>query len=202
MASPIEQLQDRTAVPDERPRIVRIADQDADEVLDALSSDTARSTFRSLFDDPGTASELAGRLDTSVQNVHYHLTNLQEAELIEPIDTVYSQKGNEMTVYGPATDPLVFVGDADRVPRVRRSLPGVVGGLALLSVASLLVQWGAERLYRSAGADAAGPLSVGPADSGAPGALTRLVFEVLEPGLVFFVGCLVAAAVVVLIAQR
>jgi DNA-binding transcriptional ArsR family regulator len=207
MASPIEKLQERTGLPSERARVLRMTDSDADEALDALSSDTGRTTYRVLFDEPGTASELAERLDTSVQNVHYHLSNLQEAGLVEPIDTVYSQKGNEMTVYGPATDPLVFVGDDDRVPVVRQSLSGLVGGLALLAVASLLVQWGGERLYRAGGgpgappAGSAGPLSVN--GGGAPtGTLTWLVFDLLEPGLVFFAGCLVAAAVAVVVARR
>jgi hypothetical protein len=38
---------------------------------------------------------------------------------------------------------------------------------------------------------------------GAPtGTLTWLVFDLLEPGLVFFAGCLVAAAVAVVVARR
>jgi hypothetical protein len=134
-------------------------------------------------------------VDTSVQNLHYHLTQLGEADLVEQVDTVYSSRGNEMTVYGPTSDPLVFVGDEQNASAVRGALGDVVGGLALLGVASLLVQWGATRLA----GDTGGPLGVvEPASrtptGGADGTLAALVFEVLEPGLVFFVACLVVAA--------
>ncbi|WP_267643582.1 ArsR/SmtB family transcription factor [Haloarchaeobius amylolyticus] len=201
MSGLIDRIQDRTATADERMRVLGMAEADTDEVLDALSSETGRTTFRTLFDEPGTASELADRLDTSVQNVHYHLTNLQDADLVEPIDTIYSEKGNEMTVYGPANDPLVFVGDDDRRSVVETSLTQVVGGLGLLAAGSLLVQWGAERLVRegTAGGATGGP--AGPAGEAAPslfadGSLGYLVFEVFEPGLLFFASCLIVAAVV------
>lgn len=52
---------------DDRPtRIIEIADDDAPEVFDALSSDTARSLLSHLHADPQTASDLAERVDTSV----------------------------------------------------------------------------------------------------------------------------------------
>ena len=203
MASPIERIQRRTASPDEQPRVIDVNATDADAVLDALSSDTGRSTYRALFDEPGTASEIADRLDTSLQNTHYHLSNLRDAGLVEEIDVVYSAKGNEMTVYGPANDPLVLVGDDARVPRVERSLSGVVGGLGVLAVASLLVQWGAERLLRDAltSPGSAGPSSY-PAAEPVTGPVVHLVFDVLEPGMVFFVSCLAIAAVAVTVAER
>ena len=180
-----------------------MADGDADEVLDALAPETRRRTFRALFDEPATTSELADRLDTSLQNVHHHLSTLREAELVEPIDTVYSEKGNEMTVYAPASDPLVFVGDGDRLGPVERSLSGVVGGLGLLAAASLLVQWAAERLARARlPADDIGPASSVPADPASSESLAWLVFSVLEPGLLFFLGCLVVAGLVALVGEK
>ena len=199
MASPIERLQQRTESPDERARVLGMTDDDADEVLDALSSDTRRRVVRALFEEPATASELADRLDTSIQNLHYHLTTLEESGLVEPVETVYSAKGNEMDVYAPASDPLVFVGDDDRFPVVERSLGNVVTGLALLAGASLLVQWGAERLLRPAiaASNNVGPASAASLDPSTTGTPAWLLFEVLEPGVVFFAGCLLVAALVV-----
>lgn len=204
MASPIERLSERTGTPDEDTRVLEMTDVESDQVLDALSSESARATLRALFEDPATTTELADSLDSSVQNVHYHISNLQDAELVEPIDTVYSPKGNEMTVYGPANDPLVFVGDGDRTPLVRQSLRNVAGGLGVLALASLLVQWAAERLVRArlGTGDVVGASGVGPADPTPGGTLLWLVFEVLEPGLVFFLGCLVVAAVVTIPGRR
>ncbi len=196
----IERLQTGTASPDEQLRVLDVDGEETDEVIDALSSETSRAMFRTLFEKPATPSEIAERVDTSVQNVNYHVSNLETAGLVEPIDTRYSEKGNEMTVYGPATDPLVFVGNHDIRPRVERSLSNVVSGLAVLGLASLFVQWGAERLVDSPnGAGAVGPASPGATSEWT---LTWLIFEVLEPGLLFFVGCLLVLSVVVLATER
>ena len=197
----IERLQSDTASPDEQLRVIDVEDEATDEVLDALSSETSRAMYRTLFESPATPSEIATRVDTSVQNVNYPVTNLEAAGLVEPIDTRYSEKGNEMTVYGPATDPLVFVGNRDVRSRIEGSLSDVVAGLGVLGVASLFVQWGAERLVDSpSGAGAVGPAS--PGSEPAARTLTWLVFEVLEPGLLFFVGCLLVLATVVLVTDR
>jgi DNA-binding transcriptional ArsR family regulator len=188
MSGLIDRIQDRTARTDERPRVLDVDEAEADAVIDALSSETRRAVFRTLFDDPGTASDVADRLDTSVQNVHYHLSTLTEAELVEAVDTRYSEKGNEMTVYGPASDPIVFVGNRDIGPHVRRSLTDVVAGLGVLGLASVLVQWGAKRLVAPAatGIGVVEPASRSAADS----TLATLVFTAAEPGVLFFLGCL------------
>jgi DNA-binding transcriptional ArsR family regulator len=203
MSGLIERLQNRTGTPDEQPLVLDVDDADADEVLDALASETGRSLYRTLFEEPGAASEIADRCDTSVQNVHYHISNLEEAGLVEPIETVYSEKGNEMTIYGPASDPLVLVGNRGLSSQVRQSLTDVVAGLGVLALASLLVQYGAERLASTAGRGG----TLGPASPTAPqadpgGTLAWLVFEVVEPGLLFFCGCLVLISVLGLATRR
>jgi len=204
MSGLIDSIQDRTATSNEHARVLEMADADAAEVLNALSSDTARATFRTLFDEPGTPSEIADSVDTSVQNVHYHLTNLQDADLVEPIDTIYSEKGNEMTVYGPASDPLVFVGDERRTPAVQQSLTEVVGGLGVLGLASLFVQFGAERLMQRASRapDVVGPASPDATVTPPRGTVAWVVFEVVEPGVLFFLGCLVVVGAVALLRAR
>jgi len=195
MSGLIDRIQSR-ADARERPRVLGVDEGEADEVLDALASDTARRLYRGLFEEPATPSEIAARADTSIQNVNYHLGNLQEADLVEAVDTVYSEKGNEMTVYAPASDPLVFVGNRGIEPRVRSSITDVVGGVGLLAVASLCVQWGAERLAGGpGGVGVVGPAS---ADGGVPmGSATWALFEVVEPGVAFFFACLLIAATVV-----
>lgn len=196
-------MQGSTAEADERLRVLDVDDAATDEVLDALSSETARELYRALFEEPASPSEIAERIDTSVQNVIYHLRNLEEADLVEAIGTRYSEKGNEMTVYGPATDPLVLVGNRDLRPGIERSLTDVLAGLGLLGLASLLVQWGAERLAgpERSGSSAVGPTSPTPT-GGEQDPLAWLVFQVLEPGLIFFFGSLVLIAVLVLVVRQ
>jgi DNA-binding transcriptional ArsR family regulator len=193
MSGLIERVQDTAATSDEQLRVLDVEAEESDDVFDALATETRRAVFRSLFDEPGAASEIADRVDTSLQNVHYHLETLTEAGLVDEIDTRYSAKGNEMTVYGPASDPLVFVGNRDIRPRVERSLGDIVGGVGLLGAAALFVQFGAERLAGPTVGGAASPAS--PTSLGvSPGTLTWFVFEVIEPGVLFFCVCLALAA--------
>lgn len=205
MADFIERLQQRSSEPTRQPRIIEMQDDTSDEVLSALSPTTRRHVYRALFVEPQTTSELAESVDTSIQNVQYHLETLREAGLVEPTETVYSGKGNEMTVFAPASDPLVFVGDADQLPAIRESLHHVVGGLAVLGVVSLVVQWLVAREFavRQQTRDTATTAATEDAameaasEVGTDPSLQWVIIEVLEPGLVFFVGGLVVAALVV-----
>jgi len=93
-----------TSDPDRR----TVSLDEADDILDSLTSDTARAVLMALHENPNTASDLAGQIDTSIQNIQHHLNQLQAAELVEVADTWYSEKGREMKVYVLATDPIVI----------------------------------------------------------------------------------------------
>lgn len=86
---------------------VVVSGDDPGEVLCALSSSTARAIIGTLGDEPATASTLAEDVDTSLQNAHYHLEALCDADLVERVETWYSAKGTEMTVYALAAERLV-----------------------------------------------------------------------------------------------
>jgi DNA-binding transcriptional ArsR family regulator len=88
--------------------------EDADAMIEALASTTARAIVAALDAEPMAPAALADRVDTSLQNTLYHLDRLTEAGLLEVVDTGYSARGNEMDVYAPAADPVVIcVGDGD-----------------------------------------------------------------------------------------
>lgn len=104
--------------PPRESRVVRLEDGDDQSAaaFEILSSATARAILTALYDEPGPASDIATRVDSSIQNVRYHLDRLTGAELVEVVDTWYSSKGAEMDVYAPTTEPLVItVGDDDRL---------------------------------------------------------------------------------------
>lgn len=83
------------------------------DVLQILSSEAAQEILGALRGEPRTASDIADAVDRSLQSVSYHLDRLAEAGLIEPVETWYSEKGTEMTVYALATERLVVqFGDA------------------------------------------------------------------------------------------
>ncbi|MCU4799143.1 helix-turn-helix domain-containing protein [Halobacteria archaeon HArc-gm2] len=116
-------------------------DEDVDGVLDALASDTARAVLNAIYDDPGTPSEIADRLDMSIQKVSYHLEKLEDEELIAVAGTRYSEKGQEMNVYEPPEDPLVlFVGTRERKDSLRTMIKRLLPTVGILALASVAVQ--------------------------------------------------------------
>ncbi|WP_435346297.1 helix-turn-helix domain-containing protein [Haloarchaeobius sp. HRN-SO-5] len=150
-----------TPAPEQPPRVVDLEGDDADKVFGALSSDTARKIYTCLHDEPRTPSDVAEEIDSSIQNVRYHLEKLEDAGLIDVVDVWYSSRGNEMNVYAPQSGPLIVSGDEQRSTRLRSALSRFVGGVGVLAAASLFVQYGLPRLlgatsWTSSSADGAG----------------------------------------------
>jgi predicted ArsR family transcriptional regulator len=87
--------------------IINVTEDGPDAVLQVLSSETARNILGVIAEDPATTSDIATTVDTSLQNAQYHLNHLQAADLVEAVETWYSAKGKEMTVYGVTTEELV-----------------------------------------------------------------------------------------------
>ena len=155
---------------DAGPRVIGVDSDDADDVLSALSSDTARELLSELHDDPAPPSELAESVDTSVQNVKYHLDKLESAGAIEVVDTAYSEKGREMDVYAPSDQPLViFAGNDDKGSTLRTALSRLLGAVGILGVASLAVQsvFG-DGVLPSLTAGSSGDAAPEPSGGGAP----------------------------------
>lgn len=120
---------------------VDLTGEEADTFFDALASATTRELLDTLYDEPATASELADDSETSLQNVHYHLEKLEAADLIEPVDVVYSSRGREVNVYGPTNRAIVLVtGESSLVGDVKTAIARFVGVVAVLAVGALLVQ--------------------------------------------------------------
>jgi len=126
---------------DGEPRVVGVDSEDADELLAALSSDTARRIVAELHENPEPPSKIADRVDSSLQNVQYHLGRLDDAGVVEVVGTAYSEKGREMDVYAPADQPLVIVAaEEERASGLRAALSRFLGGVAALLVGSAAVQ--------------------------------------------------------------
>ncbi|WP_276299643.1 ArsR/SmtB family transcription factor [Halorussus lipolyticus] len=139
MADLLPSTSDATAPQSGEPRVIGVDSDDADDLLGALSSDTARELLAALHEDPATPSDLAETIDTSLQNAQYHLGKLEDADVIQVVDTVYSEKGREMKVYAPSDQPLVvFAGREEKTTGLKSALSrllGAFGALGLLSVA-------------------------------------------------------------------
>ena len=141
MARLLPSTPDLSAAEESAPRVIGIDGEDADDLLGAIASGTARQLLTALHDEPAAPSELADRVDTSLQNAQYHLGKLEDAGMIEVIDTVYSEKGREMKVYAPADRPLVVVAGGEEETRsLRSAVSRLLGGIAALAITSLLLQ--------------------------------------------------------------
>jgi DNA-binding transcriptional ArsR family regulator len=121
-------------------QVLGVDEEETADVFEALASDTARRVLTAIYDEPAPPSALAERLDLSLQNVSYHLDNLEDAGIVEVADTRYSEKGKEMNVYAPADDPVVvFVGTEERKTGFLDLLRRLVGATGLLFVASVFL---------------------------------------------------------------
>jgi len=155
MADLLPSTSDATPSEDAEPRVVGVDSDAADDVLAALSSETARELLGALHEDPATPSELADAVDTSLQNTQYHLGNLEDADVVEVADTIYSEKGREMKVYAPADQPLVlFAGQEEESSTLKTALSRLLGGVGIVGAASLA-------LHRIAGQTAVAPPTSG-----------------------------------------
>ncbi len=143
-------LRSETETAEGQPRVVDLEGEDADAVFSALSSGTAREIYSRLNDEPGTPSDVAEAIDSSIQNVRYHLDNLEDAGLVEVVDTWYSSRGNEMSVYATADGPLIVTSDESRASRLKDALSRFLGGIAALAGGSLLVHHAAGEYFTPA----------------------------------------------------
>lgn len=122
-------------------RILNLEEAETDAVFDALASETSRAIYNHLYDQPSTASDIADEVDTSVQNVRYHLEKLSKAGLIEEVDTWYSSRGNEMSVYAATDEALVLAGDRFQNSELKTAIEGVIGAVIVLAGVSLILDW-------------------------------------------------------------
>jgi DNA-binding transcriptional ArsR family regulator len=190
---PSEMEPDVSADDDGELRVLSLEDEGAQELIASLSSDTARSIYSALHDEPSTASELSETVSTSLQNVRHHLSNLAEAELVEVAGTRYSCKGREMKVYAPTGDSLVVcVGSEADSERLADSLGGIIGVVAVLGVVAALVQ----RLFGAGVVDLGGP-GTAPRVGDSVGSATGPMLGLIQPGVAVLLGGLLVVALVV-----
>ena len=194
MSGWISRLQEQAPVTeaDDSPEFVRIGGEEADAVFDALSSKTSRLIYERLLDEPATPSALADAVDTSIQNVSHHLSNLESAGLIESVGTRYSDKGREMTIWASSSGSVVLVGDGERP---REALREHLAALAVIVLLGAVVQLLAAALESRPSGDLVEPAS--PGTPTGPRGIVHVVLDalgVVEPGVLVVLGGVIALA--------
>lgn len=154
----------------------------AGHIVKALNSQTARDILSQVHTEPCPSSDLAETTDTSLQTIRYHLDRLIEADLVEVVDTWYSETGNEMQVYAPTSAALVlFAGIDTTTSEFESAFKQFLGSVGILAVGSILTQWAAQA-FRPARNNVAG----GGAGRGAT--FGQSIIDQLPPGVLFFAG--------------
>ncbi|WP_435193847.1 ArsR/SmtB family transcription factor [Natronomonas sp. EA1] len=167
------------------PKVLDIDGEEADRAFEALGSETARRILQVIYDEPRTPPEVQSVVGTSLQNVHYHLDRLEGANLIEPAGVGYSEKGNEMTVYGPASEAVVlFAGQEHTGSRLRSIVSRVFVLVAVLVGATGIV----ELLTPEPATPTMGLAQQESVSAGDMAASTASTASSLDPTLVFFLG--------------
>lgn len=190
------------------PRLVGMDEELADDVFEALAAGTTRRIFGHLHEDPHTASELADLTGTSVQNAQYHLGKLQDADLVEVVDTWYSERGTEMKVYAPTDESLVVFAGGQERGSLRELLKRAVAILAVLGPVAALLGWLAGEIAAPLGQGARHGQGDGglATDGGGAGVMEAAgsasqeaasVDPALLAGVAFFLGGLFVLALVV-----
>lgn len=83
----------------ESSRRLPLSSSSGKEIVTTFASDTAREVYQTLYEAPKPPAAVADELELTVQNVHYHIRNLEDVGLVRGIDTQRSEKGIEMTIY-------------------------------------------------------------------------------------------------------
>jgi len=182
MASPRDLAQnDRPLGRNEPVRIVDMNEEDAISLFKTLGDETTLKIYTAVQQDPKTPSELQELTATSLQNTHYHLNKLEDADLVEPVDTWVSERGKDINVYGPTNSPLIlsFAAEEDS-PRIRSQIKKALGMLGIISFFSLFVEY-AVNLFVEPASDWQ---QIGAGRYGETGSLTAIFFQ--YPGLCAF----------------
>lgn len=93
--------------PERDTRVVTLGSGEAAEVCRLLRTETATAILARVGRSPAPASDVADDLDTSLQNVDYHLARLEDAGLVRVVGTWVSSRGTEMSVYAPTHRRIV-----------------------------------------------------------------------------------------------
>ena len=172
--------------PDE-PKVLDIDGEEAEAAFDALGSETARTVLATTYEDPKTPPEIREDVGTSLQNVHYHIDRLEDAGLLEPAGTGYSSKGNEMTVYAPASESVVlFAGEEGAGSRLRGMVRQLFGLFLVVGISTLVFAVLHEWLTREPARGSGGGMTAQDAAESAGDAAGAVAG--LDPAVAFFLG--------------
>lgn len=129
--------------------VLSLEDEEGNEIAEVLSSESTRSVFNLLEDQPRTPKDLAEKLEMSSQNIHYHINKLSEVGLVESIDIEYSDRGKEMKVYAPTHEGVILCDQAESKAKLEEIIARFAKGSFVAIIVSAIVHLVYERYIRN-----------------------------------------------------
>lgn len=127
--------------------VIDMSSDQAEVILDALSSDTTREIFIKVYNNPTTVSEVAEETNNSIQNTKYHFEKLTNANIIQEVGEKYSEKGNKMKIYGPKNEGIVFVVSKD--DNIESTLNRSIKNLVIPIISLVIFSGGLNYIFES-----------------------------------------------------
>lgn len=134
-------------------RIVELGSNQSQVVLDALSSKTTRTVLLEIHSEPASISQVSNRVDSSIQNIKYHIDKLNEAGLVEETGEWHTEGGNQMTLYGPTDKAILLVASDDDPESVLKRAVKKFTAILFGTVASATVLYKALSYSSSTGSN-------------------------------------------------
>ena len=119
---------------DESFLLVSLKENQAKELVQVLSNDTARKILDYLSkNEHATETDISKALDVPLSTIHYNMQHLAKAKLVNSDDFTYSEKGKEIIHYS-LSKKYVIIAPNDSpgiLDRLRSILPAVVSILSI-----------------------------------------------------------------------
>ncbi len=129
--------------------LVSLKEDQAKELAKVISNDTSRKILDHLSKkESATATDLAKDLDMPLSTVHYNITHLVKAKLVDDSHFTYSEKGKEIYHYRLANKYVIIAPRATEnlLEKLKKILPVVfVVGACTYAVSYLTSPFGGAR---------------------------------------------------------
>ncbi len=179
-------------------------------ITQTVSNETAMEIMELLAEGPLSTSKVAERLGIPLTTAQYNIEKLMEAGLVKVARTKYSEKGREVKLYEAYNRAIIILPGKSGAGAALDALKRYLVLLPIVAVASAIVEYflspapSATTFGRSEGGEALLQAASSPVPVYAPKAAPPLDLAsqalspfLQHPGILFFMGCLLALFLII-----
>ena len=122
--------------------LVDLSDPKAKELSEVISSGTSRKILDYMAEiEKTTETEVSKSLKVAASTVHYHITKLVEAGMIESVGFTYSTKGREVMHYSLANKYIIIAPKKTNIKGLAARLKGILPALGVVAIVGGLIDY-------------------------------------------------------------